>query len=569
MRKVRVMILVSVVISVFWVQKVKAEECDSPGSLSDPAIISGCISKYNGFLEAISKANTTNKQELDRLRSQITNLKSQINTLEGQLAKLEKGIFEREVKIGVKQELLSAKIRRDYIMRRDQPVLLLLFAADSAADFFKDLAFREKLANADRGVIAAVSEEVADLASRSAQLKTQKSNLAALKTKVDKQAGFLTSEVEKASKYEANLASNIAALNARQNEILAAKSGNFIASVGDSELSDDYNASIKGFRESAPGGSFAVFSFGAYTHRKGMSQYGAKGRAQAGQNSSQILQAYYKTTPVVRDTGGTIKVSGYGNLDFENYYLLGIAEMPSSFPKEALKAQAIAARSYAYRYKTSGKTICTDEGCQVFSRSKANNPPSEWRQAVQETRGQVVDGVITYFSSTTGGYITTSGWDTTDGSGGGGFFDKTYEKLGGSPWAYKAWYRSGYSANGDSCGRANPWLTSEELADIVNAALVITRGNSGETSRITPVTTSCWGGNPYSREELRNVASKYGGISSVSSVSVMQGNGETTQVTINGISFSGRDFAEAFNLRASGRLRIPQNGYAFFNIERK
>jgi peptidoglycan hydrolase CwlO-like protein len=566
--RVKVIILV-IVFLVMGVGMVRAEECDNPGSLSDPGVISGCISKYNGFLEAISKANATNKQALQALQAQVSRLHAQINSLGVQVEKLGKDIFQREVKIGVKQELLAAKVRRDYVARRDQPILMLLFAADSAGDFFKDLAFREKLANLDRGVIKTVSEEVANLASQSSQLKAQKSNLASLKTRVDKQASFLAAEVAKASQYEANLASNIAALNARQNEILAAKSGNFIASVGDSELSDDYNASIKGFREAAPAGSFAVFSFGAYTHRKGMSQYGAKGRAQAGQNATQILQAYYKTTPVTRDTGGTIKVSGYGNLDFENYYLLGIAEMPSAFPKEALKAQAIAARSYAYRYKTSGQTICTNEGCQVFSRSKANNPPAEWRQAVQETRGQVVEGVVTYFSSTTGGYITTSGWDTTDGSGGGGFFDKTYEKLGGSPWAYKAWYRAGYSANGDSCGRANPWLTSEELADIVNAALVMTRGNSGETSRITPVTTACWGGNPYSREELRNVAQKYGGISNISSVNVMQGNGETTQVTINGLNFSGKDFAEAFNLRASGRLRIPQNGFAFFNIERK
>ena len=54
---------------------------------------------------------------------------------------------------------------------------------------------------------------------------------------------------------------------------------------------------------------------------------------------------------------------------------------------EALKAQAIAARSYAYRYKTEGKQICTTEACQVFRKSKADNPPPEWRQAVIDTRG--------------------------------------------------------------------------------------------------------------------------------------------------------------------------------------
>jgi hypothetical protein len=107
------------------------------------------------------------------------------------------------------------------------------------------------------------------------------------------------------------------------------------------------------------------------------------------------------------------------------------------------------------------------------------------------------------------------------------------------------------------------------MADFVNAALVLTKGTTDEASRITPVTTSCWGGNPYSMDDLKNVASKYGGISSADSVSVSQGNGTTNSVTINGITISGSDFKRAFNLRAPGYLSIPQYQFAFFNIEKK
>jgi len=185
---------------------------------------------------------------------------------------------------------------------------------------------------------------------------------------VDERAVFLAGEVEKTEKY-------LSSLSAKQEAILAAKSGSFIASVGDSELADDYNASIKGFRESAPAGSFAVFSFGGYTHRKGMSQYGALGRAMTGKNYKEILKVYYGKEPVQKDTSGSINVSGVGTVDFENYYLLGIAEMPSDWPLEALKAQAVAARTYAYRFKTEGKSICTSESCQVFRKSKADSPP--------------------------------------------------------------------------------------------------------------------------------------------------------------------------------------------------
>jgi len=170
--------------------------------------------------------------------------------------------------------------------------------------------------------------------------------------------------------------------------------------------------------------------------------------------------------------------------------------------------------------------------------------------------------VTTFYSSTTGGYITTSGWDTTDGGGGSDFFNKTYEKQAGSPWAYKAWYTQGYSTGSDKCGRSNPWLNGEELADIINAARY-------RDERVTPI-SSCWGGNPYSMSELR---AKSDGPSNVTGVSVIQGNGSTNEVifqTDKGeIRVNGLDFKTAFNLRAPGRMSIPQSGFAFFNIEKK
>jgi len=243
--------------------------------------------------------------------------------------------------------------------------------------------------------------------------------------------------------------------------------------------------------------------------------------------------------------------------------------MPSSWHGEALKAQAVAARTYAYRYKSQGTEICTTEACQVFRKSKSENPPDEWKRAVDDTKGQVLDGVVTFYSSTSGGYLSTKGWDTTDGGGGSNFIDKAYEKIGGSPWLYKAWYTQSYSINSDKCGRSNPWLSPEEMADLLNASLVLAKGSGDEVSRISPVTTQCWSGNPYSMAELRDIARKYGGIDSAGSISVSLGDGVTQSITINGVTVSGADFKKAFNLRAPGRLSIPQSGFSFFNIERK
>lgn len=505
---------------------------------------------------AYAPAQEKNKAELANLKKQIADLTSRINSLSTQLKNTESDIKNREEDLAFAKEIFEEKAVSQYKFSRLYDPLTPFLFSESASSAFREINFRQRASDEDRKTMGEYADDLLKLKTDKENLGKNKLSLASLQKKVSEDAKFLEGEVGKVESF-------LAVLSNKQQEILNAKSGSFIASVGDSELADDYNASIRGFRESAPSGSFAIFSFGAYTHRKGMSQYGARGRAQSGKNYTEILNAYYGKTPVNKDTGGTISVAGMGNINFEDYYLMGIAEMPSSWHMEALKAQAIAARTYAYRYKTEGKQICTTEACQVFKKSKADSPPDAWKQAVQATRGQVLEDVVTYYSSTSGGYSTTSGWDTTDGSGGSNFFDKSYEKIGGSPWAYKAWYRKGYASSGDTCGQGDPWLNNEEFTDIVNAAIVL---KNGSDDRVTSTSTSCWGGNPYSYAELR----QKGGVSSVASVSVSQGTGTTNEVTINGsVHLTGTEFKQAFNLRAPGYLMIPQKGFAFFNIEKK
>jgi peptidoglycan hydrolase-like amidase len=306
-----------------------------------------------------------------------------------------------------------------------------------------------------------------------------------------------------------------------------------------------------------------------------MSQYGARGRAEAGQSANDILSAYYGKTPVGKDTGGDIAVDGYGSMNFEDKYLMGIAEMPSSWNSEALKAQAIAARTYAYRYKTEGRSICATESCQVFSKSKSDNPPAEWESAVRDTRGQVVEDVVTYYSSTAGSYLTypRGFWDTTDGNGGEGFASRAWESKAGSPWFYSSWYTQTYRSGSSTCGRDKPWLSSEKMADILNAWLVLSKGGD---DRIMPVTInecSIGGvsGNPYSLGELRDKANSVGGaFTSVTSASVVYANsGETASVTFGtnkgSVTISGSEFKKAFNLRAPGYIAILSS---LFNIEK-
>lgn len=521
------------------------------------------INELQSSLDASRKATTP-------LESQVAGIKKQMDGIEFQINKIEKDIEGQKAYItrgyadlGDQKEVFNLTVR-DYYMKHAlfSPLLVFLSSGD-AASVTRLLAYQQKDADQDRMTITNIALKIADLEERQIRLEKEETQLSALKSKLSKDRTEIEKVVAGAKTYQATLSGQIADLSSKQQEIINAKSGSYTFSLGNGELADEYLSSLKGFRESAPSGSFGIFSFGGYTHRKGMSQYGARGRAQAGQDFKTILKAYYGKEPVGKDTVGNIKVAGHGEMDFETTYLYGIAEMPSSWHPEALKAQAVAARTYAYRYKAENKEICTTEACQVFNKSKSDNAPESWKQAVNDTKGQVLEDVVTYYASTHGGFASPIGWDTTDGAGGSNFVDRAWDKAGGSPWLYKAWWRQHYSNSGATCGREAPWLSNEEMADIVNAIIV------PRDDRITPVTTSCWGGNPYSMQELRDK----GGVTSVSNVTVTQGDGSSNEVifqTNKGeIRIAANEFKEKFNLRAPGYLRIPQTGFAFFNIERK
>ena len=95
-------------------------------------------------------------------------------------------------------------------------------------------------------------------------------------------------------------------------------------------------------------------------------------------------------------------------------YLWGIAEVPASFPDEALKAQAVAARTYAA--KRSGRVLMPTPADQNYTGAKKEDEGDakvwglRWKAAVDATSGQVVGlaagGALvdTFYSSSMGGH---------------------------------------------------------------------------------------------------------------------------------------------------------------------
>lgn len=139
-------------------------------------------------------------------------------------------------------------------------------------------------------------------------------------------------------------------------------------------------------------------------------------------------------------------------LDLENYtHGVLASEMPIRSPMEALKAQAILARSHALfiklvtrRHRKDGYDVCDEQHCQVYSGVRAENERS--RGVVEGSRGSIVTykGKVAHviYSSNCGGH-TQSGSDLT------GWGDVPYWKgvadgpalpeRPASPWALRQW----------------------------------------------------------------------------------------------------------------------------------
>lgn len=527
------------------------------------------IDKLEELKKLSENATAPLEKEVKTLESRINSAKAGIAKAKQQAADLAISIESREKELVYHYQIFSNRVAESYKRKRTFNPLALFLSSQTASQLTKELAYQESARAQDDRLIKSVSEEISQLSEDKKKLESDQVRLAALSEQLDKQADFFKGEIAKAKSYQSELSGKIAALSAKQQAILSEKSGTFQTTVGDVPLADD-PASRPDYN---PGFSpaFAAFSFGA-PHFKGMSQYGAFGRAKSGQSYETILKAYYGNGIEIKEANPdqTITVDGYGQYSLEEY-TKRIYEMPGSWGDEggmeALKAQAIAARSYVL---ARGGSICATEACQVFKpAAKGGN----WEKAVNETRGKAVyangQPFSTWYASTSGGYqesysangYSTPGfWDTA--SGRSGWTSQAYEKIAGSPWFYKAWYKT---RSGDACGKSSPWLNSEEMADILNAWVVMYKGG-GDSSRVTPE-SSCWGGNPYSKSDLASI----GGFNSVSGVSVQYSDGGTTanvtfQTNKGSVTINGNEFYKTFNLRAPGRISLKSG---LFNIEKK
>ena len=583
-RKSVITLLLCYFVTLSTVVPIYAQECDS--SCSNTGECAAKIAKCQEAWDQMEAAKKPHVDSLRKMEADILAFQNRIKLIESELIKKAAAIATGEKELEGLLDIAGRRIRQFYMRSTKSNPVFIFLSSTNVGSALRSYGYQQAITNEDKKVITQTALLVKDLEDKKKALEREKITLASMKEDVDRRAVLIRKLVGDASAYQTKLTSFIASLSSQQQAFIGAKlsSLNLPTSLGAGPLycTDD--------RKLDPGFSpaFAFFTFGI-PHRVGMNQYGAYGRAKAGQDYKTILQAYFNG--ISFESGKEdikIKIQGHVERSLDEY-LLGIYEMPENWDMNALKAQAVAARSYALAYTNNGQgEICTTQACQVW---KPDKKTGQWQQAVEQTKGEVmVNGgqvIKAWYSSTDGGYTFTSGdvwggdkaWTKRlrDTTGEVNSFDqlkeRAYDKESPCFYAAQGW-RNEYAKSA--------WLQPKEIADVVNVILLVQKDSSRgcyvfqpdkpppppDPKKGCPVTDN-WSVDKVKQELSSQGVNSFNTINNIS-VSVDFGSGMTSNVNLSGdagsVSFPANDFKNYFNQRAPANIQIVG---PLFNVERK
>lgn len=275
-------------------------------------------------------------------------------------------------------------------------------------------------------------------------------------------------------------------------------------------------------------------------------------------------------------------------------------EMSYTWPKEALKAQAVCARNFVLTrgntHKEYGFDVCTTTHCQVYGGVASEHENT--RQAVEETKGVLAK----YNGNLVGLYFfATSGGQTED-----------VENVWGSPYGYLKSVPDTYE-NPEKASRYT-WttkLTKEEIASKLNSAgydigtlTKIEINSVTDSGRVTEMTFYGTNGQQsFKREKCRTILSLYsqkftvvpnggeisavttagtaraslfyaqnaGGVEKVTAYSVLTGDGSIAHMNIessgaDSYTINGGGYGHGVGMSQWGARGMAENGFTYDQI---
>ncbi len=528
-------------------------------------------------LEVLKKDLALKEVDQQKVTTQLNEIKRKLTILENEIEKKEQEVKEGEEALAYQQTLLNERARSYYKNSTKEAFsLLTVLVAEDLSTSLRDFFYHKSLVDEDKRTIIKVVLYIKNLEEIKKNLESEKIRLAELKIEVDKQSQLLASQISQTR-------SKIVELTARQQQLIANRIAglNLSRSAGSPiQCVDDRNLD-PGF-----GSAFAFYTYGI-PHRVGMSQYGAYGRASRGnQDYKTILNVYFQNMSIeCRDIPSEIQVEGFGGRPFEDY-IKGVVnrEMGADIP-EALKAQAVAARSYALTTtNNASNSICASENCQVYSDARRDvvnsavdatgtNACGGGKAEVMASGGQPIKA---WFASTFGGYAHTSGevwggetsWtknfaDTSSGVG-------SFSDLNSNAWDKES--KCFYTAQGSrgEYGKS-AWLLPSEVADIANTLLLVKKDSSTTDNLYQIDKPNPAGKENWNSDKVKSTLSNpFNNVTDVRITDVDFGSGKTKEIVIveggKEERFGGDEFKNRFNLRAPANISIVG---PLYNVEKR
>src|SRR2546429_3117762 len=248
-------------------------------------------------------------KDLNSTQAQLNDFQSKANGIRTQLDQAQASLDGAQAQLDKSKDLFKRRVKDLYEQGKVTSWELFFVSNYSFSEALQTLGLREAVLTKNMKLISQYTDDVKKLAEArdqwAASNKTAQAQLAQVQAIKNAQAakynaiartnGSLSSQASRVN-------STIKNLTGQQQQIIAAK----IAATSQSTTVGNAAPASTPLPPAPGGGYFAFMNYG-YPHRIGMNQYGAFGRAKAGQGYQTILQAYYgQTASGVGNEPGTI-----------------------------------------------------------------------------------------------------------------------------------------------------------------------------------------------------------------------------------------------------------------------
>ena len=278
------------------------------------------LSSKKSILETVEsrikgiKDSNASLQEKIRLMTEELN-KAKANS-DSKAKEIEKKLLELEQKQKELEEVRGSMDSISGLLYVESRNRFANFVFSDWKDLVQSFYVRKGALNILKDRVEEISGEFSNLVEAKEGLDKEKEVLDKQKDELDKSYALLDKERAKLqaelnrenakkSAIKAQIGGLAKEISASQQMLLYLKGGGDLSGTNVPSSNAEPTTQLAYFKANAPRGTFGIFSFGASTHRNGMSQWGAWERALNGQSYLDILGFYYKTK---RIKTGTVKL---------------------------------------------------------------------------------------------------------------------------------------------------------------------------------------------------------------------------------------------------------------------